>query len=242
MEIIHPKLRASKGCIHKTITPPSYDDVEDDNIYTFITKYKNYLQYEELSPEQRHYTKQEQTMYVVNALKKDSRFKPGLEYVLATLLSHQRDSRSDNESQFPMDLEIDEIAVTIDERCPEYKVEDDFSKTEEIVNPYVTTPVVRMAKGRTHQDDNETKPAWQFKKKYTGKNDNTNAQICKACGGYGHCITNNDTICYTSAKTYMCSRYINNGENEKYVKNNTYRYKKMIKEKSTNRKMGKRTI
>ena len=38
----------------------------------------------------------------------------------------------------------------------------------------------------------------------------------------------------------MCSRYINNGENEKYVKNNTYRYKKMIKEKSSNRKMSKR--
>ena len=51
LEIIHPKLRASKGGIHKTIAPPSYDDIEDDNIYTFTTKYKNYLRYKEFSPE-----------------------------------------------------------------------------------------------------------------------------------------------------------------------------------------------
>ena len=72
VEIIHPQLRASKGGLHKIITNPKYDEIEDGSIYTFITRYKNYLQYELLSSEKRQYNRQEQTMYVVNALKADT--------------------------------------------------------------------------------------------------------------------------------------------------------------------------
>ena len=59
LEIIHPRLRISKGGIHKTIEAPNYNDVNDDSIYTFITRYKNYLLYEQLSPENRAYNKRE---------------------------------------------------------------------------------------------------------------------------------------------------------------------------------------
>ena len=51
VEIINPQLRASKGGVHEVIESPLYDDVEDNNIYTFITRYKNYLMYKQLSPE-----------------------------------------------------------------------------------------------------------------------------------------------------------------------------------------------
>ena len=41
LEIIHPRLGISKGGIHKAIEIPTYYNVEDDSIHTFITRYKN---------------------------------------------------------------------------------------------------------------------------------------------------------------------------------------------------------
>ena len=38
LEIIHPRLRLEKGGLHKTIDPPSYNDITDDSIYTIITR------------------------------------------------------------------------------------------------------------------------------------------------------------------------------------------------------------
>lgn len=38
LEIIHLRLRISIGGVQKTIVAPSYTDVEDNNIYTFITR------------------------------------------------------------------------------------------------------------------------------------------------------------------------------------------------------------
>ena len=40
VELVHPKLRQEKGGIHKIIPAPTYTDVTDDSIYTFLTKYK----------------------------------------------------------------------------------------------------------------------------------------------------------------------------------------------------------
>ena len=50
VESIHPQLLASKGEVHKVIESPSYDNVEDYSIYTFITRYKNYLLYKKAQP------------------------------------------------------------------------------------------------------------------------------------------------------------------------------------------------
>ena len=119
LEIIHPRLRLENGGLHKTIDPPSYNDVTDDSIYTFITRYKNYLLYEELSPENRSYNRREKIMFVIKALKVDNRFKDGLMYAEATLQGYQRDSQITPTTPFPLDLEIDEIAITITERSDE---------------------------------------------------------------------------------------------------------------------------
>ena len=221
VEIIHPQLRAAKGGIHKAITAPSYADIDDDNIYTFMTKYKNYLVYETLSPEHRQYNKQEQTMYVVNALKQDDRFKSGLDYVLSTLLSYQRDRRGNPGIPYPLDLEIDEIAVTIDEHSTEYIVGDQKTTITPLSNPFATTPVIRVAKGKP----------WRGSTTNT-RDDEKNTQQCKACMGQGHCITNNDTICYPVAKAQLCANYMEKPENSKFVKSNVYRYKKKLKERA----------
>ena len=123
LEIIYPQLRAPKGGINKTIEPLSYNDIDDGSIYPFITRYKNYLVYELLSPEKRHYNKREQALFVVQALKVNNRFQPGIEYITSTLLVHQRELRMYTATPFPLDLGIDDIRVTIDEQCPSYVVE-----------------------------------------------------------------------------------------------------------------------
>ena len=81
IEIIHPRLRAENGGLNKTIEAPIYADVQDDSIYTFITRYENYLMFEELSPENRTYTKREQCMYIFKALIGDKSFRPELLYL-----------------------------------------------------------------------------------------------------------------------------------------------------------------
>jgi len=51
-------------------------------------------------------------MFVLQALTGDARFKEGLTYVEATIQAYQRDTRISPDTPFPLELEIDEIAVT----------------------------------------------------------------------------------------------------------------------------------
>ena len=51
-----------------------------------------------------------------------------------------------------MDIEIDEIAVTIDERSVEYNVgehQDSGIKSNTFVNPYASSPTINVARGGT---------------------------------------------------------------------------------------------
>jgi len=75
-----------------------------------------------LGPENILYNKKEQTMCVVKALTADAQFKDGLVYVTATIQVYQRDVRTNLDLPFPVDLELGDIDVTIDERCDEYEV------------------------------------------------------------------------------------------------------------------------
>ena len=247
LEIIHPQLRASKGGIHKTIKAPSYDEIEDDSIYTFINRYKNYLLYEMLSTEKRQYNKQEQTMYVVNALKKDVRFKEGIEYVLAAVLTYQRDSRAEPLIMYPIDLEIDEIAVTIDDRSEEYNVGDQEEvgvKKQRYINPYGNTSTINVARGRVPYKKPYEKKGYEKGGNQYGStrthNIRDNSITCKACNGIGHCATREDTICYALAKTHMCTRFLQDENNKQIVRENTHRYRKQLKERMRKKKVDNR--
>ena len=72
--------------------------------------------YEKLSTERRIYNAAEQTMYIIYALKNDSRFRPGILYVESLVQSYQRDVRLNPSLQFQLELEFDEIGVVIDEQ------------------------------------------------------------------------------------------------------------------------------
>ena len=76
-------------------------------------------------------------MFVLNALTSDKRFRDGLVYVEATIQAYQRDSRVSGDTPFPLDLEIDEIAVTIDKRSEDYLVGDKIT-TPRVINPYAS--------------------------------------------------------------------------------------------------------
>ena len=238
MENIHPRLRLEKGGSHKTIDAPNYGDIADDSIYTFITRYKNYLLYEELSPSNRMYNKNEQTRFILKSLMADKRFTEGLRYVEATLHAYQLATTITPLTHFPFDLDIDEIGVTIDERSDNYTVGDNAVATR-VTNPYARvmdttdTPVIR-ALGRR---DNQRKPQdTRGYQKYRDKKPSTprtkNTQVCKACMGVGHCITNADTICYVIAKAHLCNRFAEDTSNAHLIKSNAYRYRKDQKERA----------
>ena len=167
VEIIHPRLRVSKGGIHKSIQLPVYADVNDDSIYTYIDRYKNYLLYESLSPSSRYYNKQEQTLSIVNALKHEERFKPGMEYVLATVLAYQRERKVNPTVIYPLELEIDDIAVTIDEQSPNYTV-GDKSSASTMVNNLHGMSTINVAKGGSYKPNYKStgyKPSNRKKRK-----------------------------------------------------------------------------
>ena len=103
LELAHPRLWQAKGGIHKNIPAPSYLDVTDDSIYTFLTKYKNFLLYEQLSPEKRVYNETEQTLLIISALKYDALLKPGVQYVALVLHAYQRDSTLNPSIPFPLE-------------------------------------------------------------------------------------------------------------------------------------------
>ena len=179
--------------------------------------------YELLSTENRQYNKQEQTMYVVNALKKDTRFKQGIDYVLVTVLGYQRDCRLNPDIIYPMDIEIDEIAVTIDERSVEYNVgehQDSGIKSNTFVNPYASSPTINVARGGTwNKKLYEKNQDTRYGNQQRGKG-RDNSLECKVCMGVGHCATHEETICYALAKTHMCTRFIEREENKQIVRSN----------------------
>ena len=58
--------------------------------------------------------------------------------------------------------------------------------------------------------------------------------------GICHCITNPDIICYVVAKAHLCNRCIEDTVNAQLIKNNSYRYKKSVKDKAQRSKASKR--
>ena len=122
LELVHPRLRQSKGGIHKIIHVPSYNEILNDSIYTLLTRYQNYLLYESFSPETRIYNQVEQTMFVLDALCHDSILKAGVAYVELTLQSYQNNTRLNPFLQFTLELEFDNIGIVLDNHSEDYVV------------------------------------------------------------------------------------------------------------------------
>ena len=81
-------------------------------------------------------------MFIIKELSGDKRFKDGLLYVQGTLQAYQRDITITPTTPFPLDIGIDEIAITIDKHSEEYTVGDKAS-TPRVINPYARDTTVR---------------------------------------------------------------------------------------------------
>lgn len=166
----------------------------------------------------------------------NKRFTYGLRYVEATLQAYQPATTIIPLTHFPFELEIDEIGVTIDERSDDYTVDDKAIATR-VTNPYarvldnINKPVVRaLGRRDIHHRPQETGGYQKYRDKKASTPRSKNTQICKACMGVGHCITNTDTICYVIAKAHICNRFVSDTSNAQLIKSNAYRYRKDQKE------------
>ena len=241
LELVHPRLRQSKGGMHKTIPPPTYSDITDDSIYTFLKRYKNFLMYEKLSPQSRIYNDVEQTTFIINALRHDARLRPGLYYVESTLQAYQRDVRLNSAIPFPLELQHDEIGVVIDEHSDDYTVGANASLPTSIFNSAhkLTDDAVIHALHSRRQpykrnDDNrhDNKNTRPGKRDYTSNRDSKNSSTtCKACHGLGHCVTKGD-ICYILAKATVCHTFMASATNKDHIQRNALDFKKERKEKT----------
>ena len=250
LELVHPRLRQSKGGIHKRITIPSYSDITDDSIYTFLTKYKNYLLYEKLSPESRMYNPVEQTMFIIDALKHDARLQPGLQYVASNLHAYQRDVSLNPAISFPLELEFDEIGVVIDEHSEDYTVGAKTALPRSIFNADALNgvahkisdnPIIHALSRRQppyQRNDDKNVPCTVLKLK-SKRDNNAPTVACKACLGLGHCVTKGD-ICYILAKASICQSFMAISDNRDHVKRNGIDFRKERKEKSYKAKTSSR--
>ena len=120
-------------------------------------------------------------------------------------------------TSFPLDLKIEEIGVTIDERSDAYTV-GDKAAAPRVLNPYArvldsTTPTIRALGRRDNLRQPRSKSTYKYNDKPDGRPSTRNTQTCKACMGIGHCITNPDTICYIVAKAHLSNRYMDDTAN-----------------------------
>ena len=161
-------------------------------------------------------------MFILYALIPDKRFHEELLFVEATIKLWQRDMKANMTTAFPLDLEIEEIGVTIEERSDNYTVGDKVTPPK-IQNLYARMmesedkPVVRATRNRNNSYSK------QGSHSQSNNTSTKNTQTCEACLGVGHCITNTDTVCYHTAKTSICAKFIDNPSNNDLVKSNTYR-------------------
>ena len=218
LELVHPRLRQAKGGIHKQIHVPSYQDVSDDSIYTFLTQYKNYLLYEQLSPENRKYNQTEQTMFIISALRHDVQLRPGVNYVESVLQAYQRDTRLNPSIKFPLELQFDEIGVVFDEHSEEYTVGDKSSVPRSTFNADAINglaykakdnPIIHALRQRPkpyrpydNRNKKSDRPDYGLKR---NKQDSTKS--FRACLNNGHCITQGD-ICYPLANATLCQWFL----------------------------------
>ena len=131
---------------------------------------------------------------------------------------------------FLLDLEIDEIGVTIDERCPNYTAGDE--NTSEDASTIYRPGVIRAMKGKYRTNQNNS-----FDNAVGKTKGNVKHILCKACGGINHCVTDPNTVCYNMAKFHMCHTFMSKEDNLSTVKANTYAYRKECKDRLHKKRM-----
>ena len=118
------------------VKQPVYANTPHDDLYEYISVYKDFLKFENLGTNCRTYSAYEQVVYILSDLERDPqmRFEKGIDYA-RTQLSHSVDGIS-----VPRDITIAKIAKTVCRYSLAYTV-GEHAESE--------TPVVRAIKKYT---------------------------------------------------------------------------------------------
>ena len=205
-----PKLNKNTPKSHK-IQRPTYTDIDNDNIYSYINSYNAFLEFESLGSNSRTYTPYEIAVYVADDLEKDPhrRFEKGIQHV------RQKLERSPDGIIVPKDISISKIAKTICKYSPEYTVGE--YKTDD-------TPVIHALKNNNNfkKYDNAKKPPKHASTK------------CSICGQLGH-DTTTENGCMNLAKWVLCKQASEKlPEND--LKSNTRKYVTFMRNKQSQAK------
>ena len=205
-----PKLNKNTPKSHK-IQRPSYSDTENDNIYSYITAYSAFLQFEALGNHSRSYTPYEIAVYIADDLERDphARFEKGITYVRLQL------KYSPDGINVHKDISIAKIAKTICKYSPEYTVGEHA----------IQHTVHALKTARTHFSP--TKPPYD--KKSVTKDTSVK---CSLCGQLGH-DASSDGGCNVFAKWILCQQASQRLSADE-IKDNTKKFLRMIKQRQSN--------
>ena len=113
-------------------------------------------------------------MFIISALRHDTRLLPGLNYAKSVLQAYQHNSLLNPASPFPLELQIDKVCVTIDEHSDKYTVDDKATAAKSIYSSDTIRPMIHTLKSRPRRYDdrksNLFKPTYDAKKPPQHKN------------------------------------------------------------------------
>ena len=222
---ILPKLNVNSAKTN-AIQRPIYDNMEEDNIYTYLNMYNAFLMFEQLGTTSRTYTAYEQAVYITTDLDRDThhRFDKGISHVRMQL-KHSTDGISVSK-----DITASKIAKTICKYSPEYKVGEFAVATE------TDAPVIRALRQNKFNPSQKTKDYQPYKKQQPNNSryKRDNSLKCNYCGQLGHDSTSEDG-CFVFAKWTMCQQTSSRLSTED-TKMNTRKYLKNIRQKQSNNK------
>ena len=185
-----PNLNKNTAKSHK-IQKLTYIDMDNDNIYTYVSAYNAFIEFEGLGSNSRNYTPYEIAVYIADDLEKDphKRFEKGISYV------RQKLERSPDGISVPKDITLSKIAKTICKYSPEY-----------VVGEYKSDDLV------IHASNKSPKPKFDYRNtntKYRKERNSVNSKDlsikCSACGQNRHDITS-DNGCHFFAKWTLCKQ------------------------------------
>ena len=200
-----PKLNKNTPKSHK-IQRPTYTDSENDNIYSYVTAYSAFLEFEALGSNSRTYTPYEIAVYVADDLERDphKRFEKGITYVRSQL------KLSTDGITVPKDISLAKIAKTICKYSPEYTVGE--HRTDPVIHAFrQPLPATTHAPHR-------------FPKKKSTKDTSLK---CPLCGQVGH-DENAENGCFCFAKWTLCQQ-ASKRLSETQIKENTRKFLRRMK-------------
>ena len=226
--IVHPNLIED----HNKPTKPELS--VDNDIYSFIGDYRQWLAYEELL--HRNYTDKENVEYVLKNLEQDDRYERARKAIKGTITTFKQSMANSGVAVFPRTLKIEVLANTI----MSYYSEDEAKSILLPVHPYsgdshnadrnndsnIIRSLNKVKNPYQPRQSFRSPPKKTFPSTFGGGFRNVGVQnnqekpslrkriprICRCCGQWGHCATVNG--CDFAANFIHTHNFLSENPNE----------------------------